>query len=272
MTAIHIGYNITKLAFKVFIMLIWLSVPLAAYHFASQSYHDYQQTEISQRKVLDTWEAYLRVHTSSLTVQSRSVTRVLVPGEREEWIQEWQQLVDARDAERARLPKLSTSHYPNTQAKLEDLDSRLDKLTKDIERAEQYWFDTIRLRSSIEQLVSQIDAARANARYYERIRAFGIHAMLLEDISLMEDALRQRWNDLRRAEQQASARLTDARMDSQEMFSEMDGLRDLRRQDGEESYEADLRQRLQEFNLPDELRKLAAGDDEDAAPGHAGIV
>ncbi|MCB1216169.1 hypothetical protein KDL44_02175 [bacterium] len=260
------------MAFKLSILLIWLSVPLAAYHFATRSYSEYQRIEQDQLRVLDDWESYLRSHTGALTAQSRETTRVLVPGERDEWKQDWRALVAAREAERARLPKLRASHYPLSIQRLQDLDSRLEDLQEDIERAEQYWFDSIRIRGSIEQLVSQIDSARSTADYYERIRAHGIHRMLLDDISLMEDALRQRWNDLRRAEQQASGRLSDAQRDSRGMFDDMDELRELRRRDTEESYQADLQQRLEEFNLAEELRKLAAGDDADAAPGQPGIV
>ncbi len=253
-------------------MLIWLSVPLAAYQFASYSYREYQQAEQQQLRVLDDWESYLRVHTGSLTAKSREITRVMVVSDRPEWRSQWQALLDAREAEQATLPRGRATHYPLSQQKLMELDGQLDELQKLIERSELYWFDSLRLRASIEQLVSQIDAARANVRYYESIRAYGIREMLLGDLQLMEEAYDQRWNDLRRAEQQSSSHLSDAKRLSRQIRSDLDGMDELQREDSQESYVADLERRILEFNLPEELRKLAAGDDAEATPGRAGIV
>ena len=233
---------------------------------------EYQIAEAQQVSILDDWESYLRVHTSSLNSKSREIPRNLIVSERNEWKLEWQDLVDAREAEKSRLPKENASHYPRAQAKLLELDGQLNDLQTLIERGELYWYDSLRLRSSIEQLVSQIDAARTNIRYYERIRAYGIKSMLEEDLKLMQQAYDQRWNDLRRAERNSGSRLSEAKELSSHIFDELDEMKQLRELDSQDAYENDLSRRMLEFNLPEELRKLATGDDESAAPGQPGVV
>jgi hypothetical protein len=268
----HIGYNIIRLAFKVFITIIWLSVPLAAYHFASRNYDLYLQAEAQQIHMLDAMESYLRVHTDALADKSREISSIRVPSDRQAWRAEWQALLDARNRERARLPVGQATHYPLTQQRLQELDAQLDDLQKQAERADNYRFDSLKLRSSIEQLVTQIDAARANAWYYERIRAWGIHALLLEDITQMEQAYNNRWRDLRHAEQVSAAKLAEVERSSREIIRVLNDLEGLKQADTQEAYQSDLARHLQEFDLLIELRKLAAGEDSKASPGRSGIV
>ena len=260
------------MAFKLFITIIWLCVPLAAYHFASQNYEKYLEAEQQQLHMLDAQESYLRVHTMALSEKSAQIRGLMIPSDREQWKREWQELVDERNSEQARLPIGEATHYPLTQQRLRDLDLKLDELQKLAERAELYRFDSMKLHSSLEQLLSQIDAAKANAYYYERIRAWGIHSLLLDDISQMEDTFDKRWRDQRRAEQISAGRLAEVERTSREIFRVLDDLDGLRQADSQEAYQADLKRRLQEFNLLAELRQLAAGDDSEVDPGRSGTV
>ena len=252
--------------------MIWLSVPLAAYHFASQNYEKYLEAEQRQLRALSAQESYLRVHTSALTAKSAEIRGLNVQSQRMQWKREWQALVDDREHERALLSAGETTHYPLTQQRLTELDQKLDDLQKQVERADNYHYDAIRLRSSIEQLVAQIDAARANAYYFERIRAWGIHDLLLDDIGQMEDTYNQRWRDLRRAEQVSASKLGEAERTSREILRVINDIDSLKQADSQEAYQSDLSRRLDEFNLVRELRKLATGDDAEAAPGLSGVV
>lgn len=195
----------------------------------------------------------------------------MTQSDRRAWRAEWQTLLDARNSEKAQLPVGQATHYPLTQQRLQELDAQLDDLQKQAERADNYRYDSLKLRSSIEQLVTQIDAARANAWYYERIRAWGIQALLLEDIVQMEQAYDNRWRDMRHAEQVSASKLAEVDRSSREIMRVLNDLDRLKLADTQEAYESDLGQHLQEFNLLAELRKLAAGDDSKAAPGRSGI-
>lgn len=251
------------------ILLIWLSVPLAAYYFASNSYTQYQETEQAQLGILSDWESYLRVNTALLSRESQGLGRVMVLGERAEWKASWDEAVRQLEQERSRLPKAKATHYPLSQKKLEELDRQLDEMIDLVEEADRLLHDSLRLRISIEQLVSQMDSARATADYYEQIRAHGIHRMLLDDLELMNQAYRQRWNDMRRAERLSSARLGEARRAADTLLEELGMLPELRREDAQQTYRSDLQQRLEEFNLQEELWDLTAGEDTEAAPGRS---
>jgi hypothetical protein len=241
------------------LLVIWLSVPLAGLLLLRQDRHSYYETSQLQRKDCLARVELLRRYTFDIHSHASTIDGILDTQTRRQWRRQWQDLLDRLQRERQLHRQTAPTHYPRTDAKLQELEQLLTKQQAGIENAALKRDMYIKSTGGIYDLAQDISRARGIAEYYRRIGAQSIYLVIMDDLAVLEDEFQQREDEMNRLSSEVHDAQIQAQLDHLKLIEQLDALPKLMTEDESLTYEQELARRFRSFNLREELRQLVTG-------------
>jgi hypothetical protein len=241
------------------LVVIWLSVPLAALLMLRQDRQRYYTQSQLQRTDCLARTDLLRRYTFAMNDHAGTVESIVDPHTRTLWQRQWQDVLDAMQREQQKLRLAAPTHYPKTDAKLLELEHQLTQQQAAIEDAALKRDMYVKSGAGMLDLAQAIANARGIAEYYRRIGAQSIYLVIMDDLAVLEEEYQKREDEMNQRSADVHDAQIQAQLDHVQLVSQLDSLAKLMAEDESLTYEQQLARRLRNFNLREELRKLLTG-------------
>lgn len=242
--------------YKVFILVIWLTVPVVGSYLMRADYEKYHAASRIQRADCEARATALRRYTSLLASSSVRIETIEDVESRVAWQQQWNELTREIESVASGLRTSVPQYYPQTDEQLMWMEQWLSEQQEAIEDAARERDAYNKADGGVMELAREADRARSVADYYHSIGARGIYELIMDDVNQLEKEYRKRLRErqqLSRDVEQMQAEAEQLRIDILSSFAKLDASF---KADEQRSYRLELSQRFQEFNLLGELNAL----------------
>lgn len=200
----------------------------------------------------------LRRYSMEMQRQAELIPQLEDPQSRQQWQRQWQDTLRLMERERQQLRLQPPTHYPTTDAKLQELEALLEHQQENTADAALKRDMFNKSTGGIYDLAQQIAYTRGIAEYYRRIGAQSIYLVIMDDLAILEDQYQRRISEINRLAAAVEAALVQARADTKQMLAQLDTVAERMAADEQLTYEQQLSQRFHAFDCREELRKLLA--------------
>ena len=242
--------------YRLLIVLIWLSVPIAAYFFVQSDRERFNIQSLEQRAdCLDREEA-IRRYSRLMSLRSVQVHNITNADTRADWRSRFAQITREMENELVVLRGETPVHYPGTDLLLLELEQRLKKQQESIEEAARNRNAYVAAGRDIEDQARNIQVGRDTANYYRSIGAFSIADLIDEDVDIQERQFNKQVQERNRRAELVQESLDRADGQYEAILRELDRIDACLAEDEKLTYQTDLQRRFDEFNLRAELERL----------------
>jgi hypothetical protein len=253
------------MGYKIFIVLIWLSIPFCAAALLNADMKRYEAESIKQARSCRTRADQLSRSTAVLSRQALKLGDVSDGFHLRQWRRDWTSVRHEVDKELPQMASSSLSHYAATAALLQTQEDGLKKVTKAAEDAAKDWDYYLRGQEVLLELAGGIDQTRRQARFYRMLpNGRGIYLLLQEQLATLESRYQAQDQEQSRLYQKVRQRLTDADQDSRNIQHALSRVPDRMAEDEKRTYVESIRARYERFDVREALaamltKALAAG-------------
>lgn len=244
------------MGFKVFIALVWLTLPLSVVLMLHSDRQRYELEGQLQAAQTQSWEAHLGDYLRQAEIEGRRVGEFDSRRDHDSWALDWREMERQRIADEQRLPRLNFSHYPQTQAALEKVQGLSGEQRKSIQSAARLRQSYVDASEALWQLQHDMDRVEDLSRYWEFQQQMGIYLNLQDYLAQMESAYRQRRSARNQLMRQTADELRHADEARREALGELQRLPACRDEDEHMTYREHLAERYRSFDLKQELLAL----------------
>lgn len=241
-------------AYKLLIMLVWLAIPLTGYYLARADYQRYQVESAAQLADCQARADVAARYAVLLQQQGARILQVDSADDMREWEIAWRELERTLASEQKPLRPATPTHFPRTDAQLNEAEQLLNEQIDLIETARGRRGQYNRAQDTLSEMAATVAEVEAAAQYYRRIGAEGVYRLLMDDLDVLEDRFRQQQRyrqQLSRECNDALASAEEASRNAQRIIKHLD---DQLSADEQTTYAEALRLRLKNFDPWAELR------------------
>jgi hypothetical protein len=255
--------------FKLFIVLVWLTVPAALGLLLQADREHYAADSAAQRSACLERIDLLKRHTTLLSGQAARLAEVEDQSRLQTWRITWSSLKGqyARDLPPLRLQELS--HYPATALALDDQAAALQELQDTVDTAGRNREYYLRGAEAMNQVAEEIDYLNYQAQRYRMYGAEGVYFLLQDRLAQAEARFQHQQHEQQRLQDAVHNGLSQARHQAAQIQSALDLADGEIAQDEKVTYVDAMRQRFAAFDLKSALSELLArlaGAPQPAAP------
>jgi hypothetical protein len=264
-------YNNT-LRYRVLIVLVWLTVPVAALWLLRSDYERYQLESQRQLEYCRARSDHLLYFTNMMGKQAEEIRRMYQPEDRPKWEREWRDLEAQENQAAVRLGTVSLNLLPLSEQVLSHAQSELIAMKSHIETAAQRKDAFNKAGSGLDDVQERIFGLQGQAEWYRRVGALGIYLELQEAIARYEETLDRQLSARRQLDMEAGKALAEADNLQRSIQRELGHLPDKITEDRKQTYREQLARRMRSFDPRRELRELIMGSATAATPaGQPGL-
>jgi hypothetical protein len=240
--------------YKLLITLTWLAVPLAGYYLARADYRRYQAESAVQLADCQARADVAARYAVLLQQQGARILQVDSADDMREWEIAWRELERALASGQKPLRPATPTHFPRTDAQLNEAEQLLETQMDLIETAQVRRGQYNRAQDTLSGMADTVAEVEAAAQYYKRIGAEGVYLLLMDDLAVLEDRFRQQQRYRQQLSRECSDALADAEDASRTAQRIIKHLDDQLAADEQTTYAEALRMRLKGFDPWAELR------------------
>jgi hypothetical protein len=256
-------------AWQLLIVVIWLSVPVIAYQMLRADHERYLLEFDRQFEACEDRRLHVLKFTELYQLRASGIRAIDGSSESLVWQREWSSTTNDAVSEAALLPDEKLNYYPSSEARLIELEDKLELQRHTIEEAARLREAYLKSVDGLTRIAERIDEAQMMADYYRRLGAESIYYLIMEDVAILES----RYRDYRQNRQSMLNDSQEAMAESEQLNREivlgLSEIQTLMASDADRSYNELLVERFRGFNLREELDRLIAGEPARAgsAPG-----
>ncbi len=244
------------MSYKVFIVLVWLALPISAGLMLHEDHQRYELEGELQRAQSEAWEAHIGDYLRQASLQARDIEAFDDPYDRVRWEQSWRRVEDLRRGEESRLGKLTLSHYPQTQEALERALGMARDQRSSISEAARLKDSYLSAAQALWQMQRDMDELEDTLRFWRFQQQIGIYLNLQDHLARMESAYRQRRSARNELVRNIQSALKEAEKLERVTLAELQHLDEYRSEDEALTYRAHLALRFRQFNLREEMLSM----------------
>lgn len=245
------------MGFKVFIVLLWLSVPCAGALLLRADMQRYERVSAGQRAVVQQRSAELSRRAAALARQARNLRHLRSADELRRWRQEWLGLTRAIERDLPALEAPTLAYCPaaggmllDQQAALADIQQQTESAVRDQEYL---------LRS--EQVLLEMAEEQSLLGWYSRQYQYmpggrGIYLNLQDELAKQETRYQQQSRERSRLQDAIWTQLTAAEQAERQLQEALERTPELLAIDAQQTYEGEMQARWERFDLREELTLL----------------
>jgi len=245
--------------YKVFILVIWLIVPVVGSYLIRADYEEYHAASKIQRADCEARATALRRYTSLLASSSVRIETIEDAETRVAWQRQWNELTREIESVASGLRTSVPQYYPQTDEQLMWMEQWLREQQEAIEDAARERDAYNKAGGGVMELAREADRARNNAEYYRSIGHRGLYDLFMDDANRLEKEHRRRLRERQRLSRAVESMQAEAEQLRVGILSGLAKLETSLKADEQRSYRMELSQRFREFNLLGELIALLKG-------------
>lgn len=245
------------MAFKVFIVLLWLSVPVCGTLLVRADVQRFDAQSAAQRELAAQYSAELSRHSAAVMREARRISRQ--QGERGmlQWRRDWQVLRRGIERDIAAFDNAPLGYCPATSGMLLEQRATLSRLMDKAESGARDQEYLLRSEQLLSQMAEEQNMLRWYSRQYQQMPGGrGIYLNLQDELAKQETRYQSQHRERSRLRQAVSEQLAAAEQDERVLQAALSRSSILLAQDASQTYLEDMRERWQRFDLKDEIAAL----------------
>lgn len=245
------------MAFKLFISLLWLSVPLVLWQWMLEDRERFASESRDQARSCMQRRAAISAAAAGLLRQGRQLEYC----RDRQALQRWNSVFSSEQRETQRaaagFDRAALNLWPQSAEFLEKQLDTLDGLSRALAAAARDQEYYLRSEETLAQLEDDLEQIEMQSRYYRNMPGGrGIFLLLQEELAKLEGRLHQQHRETLRLRNAVRDAVLAAGTQEVALQAELNGLMQLMARDGDQSYASNLKRRLRHFDLHEALLRF----------------